>query len=513
MAQTYPTGEPYRLRGHRLVFTGWHFIRTGGLGWYDAEGRTVTVGGDLPPGDAVYRTTDMPRGIRIVTRPAQRLPEPVISPLPGERYLGLGTILPEDGRYRAWAVRITPEAERTVVHLTSDDGWTWGNPEPVTGNPDTRDPNLVAFTTVFVDPSAPPEERYKAVSEYNEFTQADLDAYAARYPGDVSADACGRQVWQHIGGIKGWVSPDGLHWRGLELPLVITVSDTQVVAEYDAARGQYVMYTREWSAHPQDPAHPNAWGWVTAGRRAIGRTASADFRHFPLPEMILEPGPAMSPTEVLYTNGKTAVPGMPEGHLLFPCVWDMAQDTTHVVLASGLDGKAWSYLPGGPVFATNTFGAWDGGCLFASPALLELPDGAFALPYGGYNVPHKYPRGRWLSTSTCAVGYALWPQGRMIGVEAPEAGEFTTVTFVPPGNRLRLNAVTARAGCIRIEAARPDGTPIPGHAFADAVPLCGDCFRTPVAWSGGDTLGIEANEPVMLRVRMERATIYGLEFR
>ena len=100
----------------------------------------------------------------------------------------------------------------------------------------------------------------------------------------------------------------------------------------------------------------------------------------------------------------------------------------------------------------------------------------------------------------------------MIALEAPELGEFTTVAVLAPGTRLRVNAVTALAGYILIEAAGFDGTPLPGRSFADATPLEGDCFWEPVAWKSTNEIGVRAGEPVVLRFRMKMAKIYGLEF-
>src|SRR5439155_9213861 len=153
---------------------------------------------------------------------------------------------------------------------------------------------------------------------------------------------------------------------------------------------------------------------------------------------------------------------------------------TSIALASSHDGKLWHFIPGSPVFATGPFGAFDGGTIFAHPNLLELSDGRFALPYTGYNVPHKYPRRLW----KYAPGYAIWPKGRVIALEAPAKGECATVQIVPPGRKLRLNALTKRGGSILVEVAGHDGKPLPGRSFADARRLFGDHHWTPLVWNG-----------------------------
>ena len=55
---------------------------------------------------------------------------------------------------------------------------------------------------------------------------------------------------------------------------------------------------------------------------------------------------------------------------------------------------------------------------------------------------------------------------------------------------------------IVIEAAGLNGKAIRGRSFAEAKPIIGDQFWTPVTWKEHDDLGVKKGEPVMLRVRM-----------
>ena len=45
-------------------------------------------------------------------------------------------------------------------------------------------------------------------------------------------------------GISGAVSPDGIHWKPLPDPMVITLADTPNVCYYDTQLRKYVLYTR-----------------------------------------------------------------------------------------------------------------------------------------------------------------------------------------------------------------------------------------------------------------------------
>src|SRR5262249_55997847 len=95
--------------------------------------------------------------------------------------------------------------------------------------------------------------------------------------------------------------------------------DHGTTAYYDAALREYVMYTRYWSIGPRtDRLPPDIRGsWTGTGRRAIGRSQSRDFRHFPPSELILEPTPDLLPSEQLYPNCHTPIPRPPHQPPIF----------------------------------------------------------------------------------------------------------------------------------------------------------------------------------------------------
>ncbi len=510
------TGEPYSLAGKRLAFTTWLYVRLFAFGWVDDQGKNVMVAGDLGPDEAHFVRSEGPYGIRFKVHPAARSQPLLEVERPWESGgVQLGTVLQEGGRYRAWGQAgwgdLHTRGKPYFCYYESEDGLHWQRPAcgvfPIDGDVqhnvlDTRG------GTVFMDPSAPPAERYKWISE-RMFSQEVYEAYRARYPAEIDS----RAVAVHRNfyfGVQGAVSPDGLRWSVLPQPLAMMHSDTQIVAYYDPALQRYVGYFREWmnalQGGPNPDPHPMRWQAI--GRRSIGRAETADFRHFPLSALLLAPHPGLRPSQVFYTNCRTSLPGAADQHLMFPAVWDHATDSTEIHFASSHDGRAWSFFSNDPLLCTAPFGQWDGGCIFASPNLVELPNGDFALPYTGYNVPHKYPR----QQATRACAYALWPKGRLVGLEAPERGAFSTVAVLAPGRRLRANVLTARAGCLQVEAARLSGETIPGREFENSIPLRGDCHGAPVLWQEHDDLGVEVGEAVMLRFRLEAGCLYFLDF-
>lgn len=518
-------GEPYEPAGKRLVFTSWLYVSQGGFAWLDGEGKglpAITWQTAAGPFEAGIRFQDEARGIRLVAQKAERRGPLLEREKPWEaRGLSLSTVLKEDGLYRAWGPCEDAAKMRRVAYYESEDGLTWKRPRlGLAEYEGDRQTNLLELSPgkegnslwgwmVFRDPSAPPSERYKAIKEAR-FDPETFARYRSRWPNDWLPTGYRKDFWY---GSLGAVSPDGLQWKVLPDPLFIEHCDTQNIAYYDTRLGKYVIYTRSHTIGVHSAKSDVPWGvnsWGGNARRAIGRTESADFHHFPPSKIILSAGPDMSPSESLYTNGRTTIPGCPDLPVMFPTIYDgPMDDTTSIGLASSPDGLDWNWVPGPRVLETAPFGQWDGGCLFAHPELNELADGSFGLPYTGYVYPHKYPRGAW----QFLPGMAIWPRGRLIALAAPEEGRFTTVGFVPPTGKLALNVRTKRAGCVRVEAVEyPSGKVLPGRSFAEMIPIVGDHSRAPVTWGAACELGVRDGQAIRLRLRLEKAELFSLEF-
>ncbi len=511
-------GEPYELLGNRLVFLNWHYIRPGSFSWRDSNDNAVGLTSPVAPDAAHFVGRDQPRGIRLVAQPAERMGPLFEAERDWEEGAGVAitTLLKDGGKYRGWGAPFTtsgnPPGQKHFVYYESDDGIAWRRPNlGIVEWNGSRANNIVnIFGTdggsVFIDPSAPPSERYKLMAEMT-FPKDVVDEYVRKRPG-VWDPKSARKKDGSVVGMTGAVSADGLHWTQIREPLVVEVTDTNLTAYYDTRLGKYVAYTRTWSSGIRSGDVAMRGKTWSTGRRSIGRSETSNYREFPLHETILEPGPELLPTDTLYTNGKTTVPGAPDHHLLFPTIWHTANDSTSVTLASSHDGRIWHYLPGAPVFATGPFGAFDGGCIFAHPQLTELGDGRWVLPYSAYNVPHKYPRKLW----KFAPGYAVWPKGRLVALEAAATGEFGTIGLIPPGRKLRINALTKRAGFVMVEVADIKGKPLEGRSFAEAERITGDHFWTPLSWRGEQDLRHPEGAAIILRFRMDQARIFGLQF-
>jgi hypothetical protein len=517
-------GEPYELAGNRIFFTDWYFIRPGNLFWENAKGERINEveeGSKNPvygKWDAQLDRPSSPHGIRIALQAASRTGPVIQREKPWESgYVILKTVLRDGGVYKAWG-KCLPGGD---CYFESKDGYHWER--PVLGQVEfkgSRENNLMKpgpSGQVFLDPHAPQSERYKSVGGAR-ISLKDFKAFVARHP-DRWETRVIRGSWddpERFYCVKGAVSPDGIHWKELPEPFTVEHSDGMETGYYDEQLGKYVLYTRTWLVGPRSPrwtgdAEQRTWVGEThgSGRRVIGRTESPVFGDFPLSQPAIVPVPGeTSPSEEFYTSIHSTLPGAPDEHLMFPTIWETRDDTTSIGVWSSHDGRIWSRLPGPPALATAPFGQWDGGCIFSFPGLIELPNGDFALPYKGYNLPHKYPRG----TMEVYAGYALWPKGRIVGVEADDIGEFATVGILPPGRTLRINAVSKRAGGIRVELCRIDDERIPGRSFGDCDVVQGDAFWKTVTWKGESDLKTAAGEGLVIRFRIERGEIFGIEF-
>lgn len=352
----------------------------------------------------------------------------------------------------------------------------------------------------------PPAERYKSVW-VGHLTRAEFEQFRAKRPDGWEPKAIfllGEQ--DVVTCLRGSVSPDGITWSNLPEPLVVEYCDTLNTGYYDVRLKKYVLFTRFWSVGPAAASQPVdiRGSWTGVGRRAIGRTESGDFSTFTPSEMILEPPPDMLPSEQLYTNCYTTIPGAPDQHLMFPTVWNASiDDSTRIVMASSHDGKVWHWVPGGDVLETAPFGAWNGGCIWGHPNLIELGNGDWALPYLAHNVPHKYPRGQRVG----GAGYAIWPKGRMVALEAADEGEFFLIPLMPKGHTIKLNVTSKRTGWVKVEVAGDSE-----RTLEQCKPVMGDQHWTPVSWNG-DTQAIrDLHHPVSLHIQMYQAELWGIEF-
>ena len=183
------------------------------------------------------------------------------------------TVFEDEGRFRLYYTGhyggTNPEDEydprrHVLAYAESDDGVTWTKPSVGSVEFEGSKDNNIVFDdigTVFKDPSAPADERYKLIYQYK------------KEGGDR---------------VLGAVSPDGLRWTRLEQPLLTGyVSDTQIVAKFDEEQGKYIGYFRGWDRHEHGryhgPAHtsPSPRRRLSGAGRHLGRSSRRTSRMGP----------------------------------------------------------------------------------------------------------------------------------------------------------------------------------------------------------------------------------------
>ena len=481
------------------MFLDWRFVQPGEVGlsgprWTDAAGTPLPLRlwdhpqhGGRDPG-ARFEPRDVPTGIRLAAQSADREgPFPHRGP-PGQR------ILEVHGSYLTWYSTATGEQTVPLRCASSDDAYSW------------RDLGECRFdwsacpeaagrqrSEIFLDPSGPDDERFKMFFRAAiPGAQADKRRLVERFLKErpESVVTVGRSV-DHLSGMWGAVSADGISWRGLPGPLVLHYSDTTNIVHFDQRLQAYVWYAR--------------CNWYY-GRRCIGRSQTSDFRHWPAPQLLVWPQADDHPADDWYTSSHTCYPGTAEHQLMFPALYHHNDDSSELALFSSPDGLVWSRVPGS-VLTPGAAGSWDSGCVFGGGDLLALSGRRVALPYTGYRHPHKYPRNP--ETFRRLNGYATWPAGRLGGLVASEQGSFTTPPLVSAGSAVELNLRTRAAGAVWVEVADRDGVPLPGRSFAEADPVTGDHLAHRLSWRG--ETGVNLEQPRILRVRLQAAELFAFQ--
>ena len=334
MATTILTGEPYALAGTRLAFTSWYYVRVGGFAWIDAAGDNVTVAGNAAPDEAAFVPKDRPSGIRLRAEGARACREPIIEPDSGvETAVQVGTIL-QRGFLLSGVGHLPPPRRIDATRLLR----VHRRRELDTPAPGRRRPRRIARQQLHRGVRRVcvlrPRRRARGTVQgdrgglHHSGAARRVPAATARRirpAGDPRRAQGGRPLvaWQQ-------------HLRRGRLDLTGRIP---LAADGHAAGGhpfrhahrlplrrvppQVRGYFREWYTGPRAEGIPNPdpLPWKRAGRRAISRAETDDFRRFPMPETVLIPRYDMHPADQLYTNCRTAIPRAPDHHLMFPAVY------------------------------------------------------------------------------------------------------------------------------------------------------------------------------------------------
>ncbi len=479
-----------RFGRKKQVFIDWELVEPGyGVAWT----------GDAPG------AWEMPTGVALATHLPEVGTEPMVqADRPWESWLNVySSIFEDEGRYRLYYECHYDDGTdqddygAMLAYTESTDGINWTKPSVGTVEfAGSKDNNLVFGldrslgrgahgATVFKDPSAPPDQRYKLVHMGK----------------DKGVDS-----------VYGAVSPDGLRWTALQEPVVPGYfSDTQTVARFDEDLGRYVGYFRGWTQHERGRAH---------GRRTIARGESDRFDAWQDPVQVVAPDIHDAPDTDIYTNSYSPWPDA-DAHLLFPAYYQRTRDICEIHMLTSRDGHHWQRPIRDPVVPAGPPGSDSEGSYYAGAGLVSMRPGQVSLPVGPVWHTHNEQH-HDSSDPERHTGYlvqATWRRDGFASLEAESAGSFTTVPFTFEGGSLQVNAWTRFGGELSVELVdastatmKEAGTTVAGKTFADCDAITGDHLETTISWGGDSDLSAWAGKQVRLRFRMRRARLYALQF-
>ncbi|MCC6488127.1 MAG: hypothetical protein IT364_11570, partial [Candidatus Hydrogenedentes bacterium] len=311
-------------------------------------------------------------------------------------------------------------------------------------------------------------------------------------------------------GLFAFVSPDGKSWKKLADTPAITAGafDSQNVAFWSEAEGQYLCYFRTWSEG----------GYK--GHRAVSRATSPDFRSWSEPEPMSFSGTVL---EHLYTNQTGPYFRAPHIYVAVAARFMPGRRVVPAEMAEKIGGEAkYSGDCSDAVLMTSR-----GGTVYARTFMegfirpgIGLGNWTSRTNYPTYGIVptgedqmSMYVQRNYGQTTHHLQRLKLRTDG-FVSVHAPYAGgEMVTKSLVFSGTELVINYSTSAAGSVWIELQYADGIPIEGFTRADCDEIIGDEIARVVTWKGSSDLSTLVGKPVRVRAVMKDADLYSIQFR
>jgi len=420
--------------------------------------------------------------------------------------------------YHAWQIATGVKGEEpnfplTIAYRQSRDGIVWERPNlglcDFEGSKDNNimldkmgDGSQCHDFSPFIDenPNARPEARYKA-------TGASM---------------------QTDKGVWAYQSADGIHWTPMTNSPVFSkgVFDSQNISFWSAKEQQYVLYYRIFS----EPGFE--------GTRLVNRAVSKDFIHWTDEGSIAFPeGEGPQFLAQYYVNQIKPYDRAPHLYIGFPAryVDHGLTPSTKQLPEWELREKRMTVTPRyGTAFTDSVFITSRDGRNFRQSNDVFLPPGLRTKhnwSYGdNYIARHivetastKNDSPRELSlyaTESYFTGrnsrlrrYSLRIDGFSSMHGKLQPGEFTTKPLTFTGKELSLNVATSAAGKVQIALLNPDATPIPGFTREDCDLIFGDSLDYRVSWKGNTSVAALIGKPVVLKVWMQEADLFAMQFR
>ncbi len=415
--------------------------------------------------------------------------------------------------------------------LTSRDGIHFEKPKLHPAN--NRTPNIViedpvGLGTIFVDPNAPADERFKYLSGYR-----------------------GR-------GIYIYTSPDGYSFRRNETSALPFRASSQSIAYYDDQRQKYVAFHRSdmpetVGGHTErsfvmtettDPMRPWPFKPLTqADQREIGKhrrignkipwyldngplTPAGFGVEYPT---IFAPMGGFDPIATdIYVPKNLKYPWAPDTYLAFPLMYfhyhedgpeerralgekdrDRGSGTLETQIAVSRDGLHWKRYPRPAYIKIGRHDGIDIHKNYIAHGMVRRGEEIWQYYFGS----EQY-HSNWSRNGREAVFRVVQRFDGFISADTPyTGGKLVTRPLTFKGNRLVLNIDTGAAGYAQIGLLDEDGKPIEGFSEDDCIYINGDHIDTEVEWMGkGHDVSALAGRPVQVEFRMRGTKLYSMQF-
>ncbi|MBM3263145.1 MAG: hypothetical protein FJY97_06920 [candidate division Zixibacteria bacterium] len=453
--------------------------------------------------------------------PAIRTGEPVLSPEPPweERGCYAPTVLADGNGYRMWYGATGDDGISRLCCAVSADGVRWERPDIGLVTYGGRATNIVELDyadgpnreiifshhgSVFLDPVDRPERRYKMIFGGGEYGFASMSPGGARFRYEKTLPV----RWRYPG-VAGAYSADGLRWTIYDRHIMPWYTDTANVVFWDERLDRYVAYVR-WNEYLRvvDGIQTGSFDY-----RAIGRTESADFENFPVPEKILEPD-FSDPDDAdqwgggLYDSAALRYPFAADAYFFFIAAYHHTNDTLDIELATSRDGIRFTRWRQ-PFLRLGPTGAFDSKMLYMGVGL-SADSGEIRQYYGGYDQLHDQASETQYQP---AIGLA---RSRMDGFVSQDVGSsvgrLTTLPFTLEGNRLEINFDGSSRGWLKVELLDENFAAIPGFTEDKADRLAGNEVRRGVTWGGRADLTALMGRQLRLRFVGQSVKLYAFQF-
>ncbi len=475
------------------------------------------------------------RGVQLTMNPPVKTNQPVLTgQQPWEGEAGAmcgqgGAIFKENGKIRFWGagkamLPMRDAADGPVRHLgiycESVDGIHFVKPDPsLCAFDETKAEigkhGLAGLDAIWVDPNAPPTQRYKSQGKF----------VVPRDPDDEN----------RVPVFRIYASPDGYQWT-LFSEQQLGKCDTQSIMFWDEAIRKYLLYTR----------HTPFAG--TAQRyRTVRRLESADMLSWENETVVMQADETdlaiwQTPTPqppVDYYGG--CVFKYPENSvdgvyvMMSQAYWHwqrrpleqrrganpdrpfpfevLAPATLDVRLAASRDGIHFERLGGRkPFIGLGLEGTFCSKRTWALPNPIRMGDELW-IYYYGTNKDHDGfvdPKSPGIMS---AIDRAILRLDGFVSADADyTGGEIVTPLIKFSGKRLELNFDGGAGGSIRVELLDENDKPIEGYSGAAAEALYGNSVRLPVRWGDNQDVSPLAGKPIKMRLTMRDCKLYAFQF-